>query len=889
MNFIPTAIVAPQHRMKRMQRAVLESMTERVAAARLVTVSGPAGSGKSSAVMYWFDQLVRADRPGLWVACRSGVDNLVTFRKVLKAAGIAAGLGWEVLDPEDEGSWLIALATHGERRPLIVIEDAQLLPGDALEFLERWIACARDAITTIIVSRGAVPIPTARLRSLGLLVEIGWPELRLNEAESLALLTTSRPESIDDEFSRKLCHDIDGWVSGLVIAADCLRRSSQREVSSEHTNLAAIGTEIFRYFDEEILRAQPGPMAEFLQATSVLDELTPMACAALLKDENAGATLETAHRLGLFVWKADGTKNTYLAHSLFRKLVYEAMVDRTPSLAAEYHRRASIHFAEQQEELKSLDHARLSRDEVFLADQLELLCNRLIDKGHLNRVDEEAADLAWPLIRTRPMLLLALAWRRTRRLSLASAEHFIATAESIAGRERPDDLLLANLIRHRKILIEAARDNLNFVKVEGESLLRELGDDFPFLSCTLVGQLMLARRELYHFNDFLKVEAETRQAIARPGSEFPAIAVKATFASTLMLLGKAANSRRQLEEALELAEARCGPGSSVAAVSALMLAEALYEVGDLERCSQLVDTYLPVIRQWGMVDEVAAGFITSARLHFARGDVAKALSTLDEVHLIAVEVNLDRLRAMVVAEQVRVLVRSHNVAGAEDALRAGDIVVDDLPYPTLAPSRRNEHIATAWLRIQIARFNLVRARKVAIRWLEFLRRNSAMRSIVTFQLLLAEIALLEGDRAKARRALREALSAAEPGGWSQVFIDEGEAITGLLAEAYSAGPEATSSVDAFATKLVAGFAPAAIMPRIADESAPEASLCSRLLDREIEILNMVNSGLRNREIGERLGLTEGTVKWYLQQIFDKLGVRRRSQAVTSARQLGIFG
>jgi len=58
--------------------------------------------------------------------------------------------------------------------------------------------------------------------------------------------------------------------------------------------------------------------------------------------------------------------------------------------------------------------------------------------------------------------------------------------------------------------------------------------------------------------------------------------------------------------------------------------------------------------------------------------------------------------------------------------------------------------------------------------------------------------------------------------------------------------------------------------------------------REVEILTLVSGGLRNREIGDRLGLTEGTVKWYMQQIYDKLGVRRRPQAVIRARQFGIF-
>ena len=65
-------------------------------------------------------------------------------------------------------------------------------------------------------------------------------------------------------------------------------------------------------------------------------------------------------------------------------------------------------------------------------------------------------------------------------------------------------------------------------------------------------------------------------------------------------------------------------------------------------------------------------------------------------------------------------------------------------------------------------------------------------------------------------------------------------------------------------------------------------LGSALSLREVEILTLVSGSLRNREIGDRLGLTEGTVKWYMQQIYDKLGVRRRPQAVARARKYGIL-
>ena len=158
---------------------------------------------------------------------------------------------------------------------------------------------------------------------------------------------------------------------------------------------------------------------------------------------------------------------------------------------------------------------------------------------------------------------------------------------------------------------------------------------------------------------------------------------------------------------------------------------------------------------------------------------------------------------------------------------------------------------------------------------------------MTFELLLAQIAVLSGNRSEARRSVRAAVELAEPGGWVRPFVDEGEAIWSLLIEAYAAGPELDTPVDRFAMRLVS-ILRGTVHLETGDEDDGDFGLGSGLSLREVEILMMVSGGLRNREIGDRLGLTEGTVKWYMQQIYDKLGVRRRPQAVIRARQLGIL-
>ncbi|MCP5400294.1 MAG: helix-turn-helix transcriptional regulator [Sphingomonas sp.] len=886
MKLIPTTIVAPRLRLQQFSRSSIEALTRCVDQSRLTVLSAPAGYGKTSAALHWFNRLVAEGRPGLWIASRVGIRDLSNFLFALQQAGMKAGLPWAGLGPQDDSdTWISHLSAHMEARPLIVVDDAQFLPAEVLDFLNRCITGARDAITTVIASRSAAGIPLARMRAAGFLVEIGSDELRLtvNEAEELLSILAGAP--IDSQVRAEIVRVMDGWVSGLVVAGEHLRGRAVDQ--RKHAPLASgqLAAEIASYFREEVLRPLPSRLHDFVIATSILDELTPQACAAVLDDNDAGITLEEAHRIGLFIEKVKDKKKVYTYHPLFRTLIRETAVDRSPAQVAEYHRRVSRYFVGAQEECKAIQHAHLSEDVDFLADQLNLLSNKLIYDGYLYFVEEHSANIPWSVLKSRPMLLLALAWRRIRRLSLVQAERYITCAAEIAA-EQPDDITLAYVLRHRQILLQAAHDNLHYVESEGERLLLELGDEAPYLSCTLVGQLMAARREFYHFRDIVKLEAETRRALSRPGSEFAAITLKATVAPTLMVLGKGDMARGLLEESFIYAERRCGKGSSVAAIPALMFAEALYDVGELDRAGALIDEYLPSARQWGMVDEIAAGFITSARLDFAKGNVKVAMATLEEAHLIAVECRLDRLRATVVSEQVRMMIQNGQLGAAEEALNAGDIIVEGFPYPTLTPTRKNEHIAIAWLRIEIQRFNLAKAKKVAMRWLEFVKRSAAKQSIVIFQLLLAEIALLEGDRVRGRRALREALEAAEPAGWTQVFLDEGDGIKALLTESYASGPVAQTPVDAFTMQILALLG---VKPDLTvDSDVADSCLVAQLGEREVQILTMINGGLRNREIGDRLGLTEGTVKWYMQQIFDKLGVRRRSQAVLRARVLGIF-
>ena len=161
-----------------------------------------------------------------------------------------------------------------------------------------------------------------------------------------------------------------------------------------------------------------------------------------------------------------------------------------------------------------------------------------------------------------------------------------------------------------------------------------------------------------------------------------------------------------------------------------------------------------------------------------------------------------------------------------------------------------------------------------------------MGSVVEILVVQALALQVRGDVPAALVPLERALALAEPEGYVRLFVDEGPTMEQLLLEATARGimPDYTG-------KLLAAFeAEGRIDPDDSPRPTPPASqpLAEPLSDRELEVLHLIAQGLSNREIGERLFLAIITVKGHNRNIFRKLQVRRRTEAVARARELGLL-
>jgi LuxR family maltose regulon positive regulatory protein len=211
---------------------------------------------------------------------------------------------------------------------------------------------------------------------------------------------------------------------------------------------------------------------------------------------------------------------------------------------------------------------------------------------------------------------------------------------------------------------------------------------------------------------------------------------------------------------------------------------------------------------------------------------------------------------------------------------------DDLGYV-----REFEHVTLT--RVLLARYKIDRADGSMLEAMGLLERllqaaeaGGRMGSVIEILVLQALAYKAQGERPSALVPLKSALTLAEPEGYVRVFVDEGRPMAQLLSEAAAHGimPDYTG-------RLLAAFE--AEEQKSADEShvapaPPAQSLIEPLSQRELEVLRLIARGLSNREISERLFLALITVKGHNRNIFRKLQVRRRTEAVALARELGLL-
>jgi LuxR family maltose regulon positive regulatory protein len=344
--------------------------------------------------------------------------------------------------------------------------------------------------------------------------------------------------------------------------------------------------------------------------------------------------------------------------------------------------------------------------------------------------------------------------------------------------------------------------------------------------------------------------------------------------------GNLHEAERRYEWVVKTIEAQRGRRSGVASLAACLLGVILYEQNRLDELRALVANRLDVIGIVGIPDSLLRSAIMRARLLAALDGPAAGLPPLDDLDRMAIKEGLPRLSGWAMAEKIRLLILDWKLAAAQQVKAELD---------RLAARHRPETICTLSelpLAHDLSQARLLLATGKYAEAIALLDQVLAVwqgrgRKIVACQLriLLAVAHAKTGERGKALDVLRPAAELAMAQGMVRSFLDEGPSVLELLADLPTGSP-----LIAFAERLRAasGVAVRPAAAPAAREAGPQLSA------READILRLMGQAMTNKRIAIALEISGETVKWHLKNIFGKLEVFTRADAIAKARRLGLI-
>lgn len=471
------------------ERPRLSALLDRGLRYRLTLLSAPPGFGKTTLVAHWLQRIGaehRQDAPATaWVSLTKDDNQLAAFWSYVLAAldqavpddGHPFARLRQSMTPQPSDRALIQLInTLSElATPLVLAIDnyQYITSAEVNESLTFVIEHLPEQVHIILLTSHDPDLPLPRWRARGSVVEIHLEQLSCTVDEASAFFASVDLSVPADDLGQVIAQT-EGWFAGLRLISVALQHGGDAQLSS-----AVSGTHPYvrDYLVADVLADQPAEVRTFLICTSILDELCPELCDAVLDVREDAADpgtsshmLRRLEQLNLFVVALDRRQCWYRYHALFREALHSLLIQNEPHLLATLYQRASAWYEAHHETEVAISYALRGHDWQRAATLIE---RRLRDmRQHKEytagpQISGWIAQLPDEVRRARPMLTLS------RSDQQVSPLHSRAIVEPLSAREQEVLLLIAQGASNIEIA-DTLTLALNTVKRHTSNILAKL-------------------------------------------------------------------------------------------------------------------------------------------------------------------------------------------------------------------------------------------------------------------------------------------------------------------------------------------------------------------------------------------------------------------------------
>lgn len=879
---------------------------------KLTLISAPAGFGKTTLVSAWMD-IVRLDASKqanpqykiAWLSLDESDNDPSRFLTYFIAAlnqsqGGTTALGSGVLgllqtpQPPPNDVILTPLINEIANIPneiILVLDDYHLISAhpihDALNFLLKNLP---PQIHLVIATREDPPFSLARLRARNQLTELRAAELRFTSSEAAEFLNQVMKLDLSEEQIIALETRTEGWIAGLQLAAISLQ--GHADTTGLIHSFTGSHRLVLDYLIEEVLEQQPKKIQTFLMQTSILERMTASLCNVLTGQVDGQQTLENLESDNLFIIPLDDERLWFRYHHLFADILHQrlsqAQLEQIPNL----HRQASEWYQQNGFTNEAIEHALRSENYEMAASLIEKNVDNAWERGEHAKLWRWLADLPVELVLSKPKLSIFQAWNQFTSGLHDEAERSLQAAENMLNIEITgigSQVWNQNLDSDRKMIqgrAAAIRAYLAFYRGDVEETnkyaqqaLEYLPEnDLPWRSAATVA-LGDAYSIVGDFSSAFKVRSEAYRLSITAGNIYMVLVASMKLAVTMRWQGK-------LDQVLDLCQEQWNlavdNGLTQLVEVGWLLAiwgEVLAEMNDLDQALIKAKKGLELTERGLDIGAIGWSYICLMRVLFSVGDISGAEELIQKWKVTAREFEVPNWISYRIAYwQTRVwLVMDRLDDASQWVIERGLNANEELTY-----QNHLEH--TAFARILVAQGRHDEAGELSQRLLKSAEKSGHTSMAIEILILQALSLQDQGDIDRAIKSLEKALDTAEPGAYFRIFVDEGPPMEGLLHAALQRGVAPD-----FVHRLLGGFPALEAKQTLAPESPDSGfDFVEPISEREIEVLQLISEGYTNPEIAARLYLSLNTVKVHTRNIYGKLGVNNRMQAVDRARGLGIL-
>ena len=891
---LATKLYIPPARSDLVPRAHLLAQMNAGGQHKLTFLCAPAGFGKTTLVSAWLQQI---DRPTAWLSLDESDNELARFLNYVIAAlqQIAPEVGQTVRSllqspqlPSPE-VLLTHLLNDLIKLPdfILVLDDFHLVDDFAVQNAVAYLLeHMPPTMHLVITSRADTNLPLSRLRGRHQLTEIRTDDLRFTHEEAATFLKQMANLTLSTEKLHVLAARTEGWVTGLQLAVLFMEGQETTHIAGFITSFTGNNRYVVDYLVAEVLNRQPQHVQDFLLQTSILDRMTSSLCNAVLGLANSQDILERLEQANLFIVPLDGERHWYRYHHFFTEFLQGRLQRHYPERVAVLHGRSADWYEAQNLPEQAIVHYLAAGKVGTAADLIETAVRATLkERGEVATVLNWLTVLPEDILLSRPQLGLAQAWGF---LFAKGQWHLVEPC-----------------LQAIEVQLVAEVDASNLAELPPQELPRHIRE--------MCGEIATIRAELALFqNDFLQVLTLTEQALAYLSADdvWLRSIVTQIQGYTYRLHGEVENARSALTESYalsqqvgqhvgifalsDLAELHVMCGQLVQAANTYQrimnltrehhqlpltgmayigMGDLLREWDDLDTAVQHLHKGVELISAIGYEGVVSRAYMTLAMISQATEKQEEALAYLQQAEDLAQKSGSQPMIMKLPIVKVRLWLRQGELAKA--AQWADHYRWQQKQAPIIL-AYQHQFAEITLARVLLAQNELKFDLLAGL--LQIAQEAGWQKNRIEILILQALMCRVQGDLKQALRILEEALTLATPEGYMRLFVDEGLPMAKLLQAASKQGIQPD-----YVGKLQASF-----KLRVDGGEMPVQALIDPLTRRELEVLALMAAGLSNREIADKLVVAPGTIAKYSNNIFTKLNVRNRIEAISRASALNLL-